>query len=74
MLNPKFILRVSDLETAIKDYRTGLYSEQEFQAKIEEIAHQIDLKVWARNQNMVEDFGSPELIQSPKDSLDYYQE
>jgi len=30
MLDPQIILRVSDLEEAIKDYKAGLFSDREF--------------------------------------------
>lgn len=40
-MNTKLILRITDFEEAIKDLKSGLYSEAEFELKIREIADEI---------------------------------
>ena len=41
MLNKEFLRRISDIDMAIKNFREGLYSDEEFEAVIQNLCRKI---------------------------------
>jgi len=65
MLREKFILRVSDIETAIKDWKMGYYSEEEFVKKIRDLCEAIliDREAEDRDKEMAKEMANEQLIE-----------
>ena len=78
-MDKQFLMRVSDLEVAIQDYKKGLYSEEEFVRIIMDLAEKItnkkamEIVQKARNYE-TSIIGKLEEIMSPKDEYAFYQE
>jgi len=76
-MDKQFLMRVSDLEVAIQDYKKGLYSEEEFARIITDLAEKItnkkamEIVQKARNYE-TSIIGKLEEIMSPKDESNWY--
>ena len=76
-MDKQFLMRVSDLEVAIQDYKKGLYSEEEFARIITDLAEKItnkkamEMAQKARNYE-TSIIGKLEEIMSPKDESNWY--
>lgn len=49
-MNTQFIKEISNLEEAIRDWKSGLYTENEFMNKLEDTCHFIDLTLRAKRE------------------------
>ena len=76
-MNKQFLMRVSDLEVAIQDYKKGLYSEEEFARIIMDLVEKMvnkkamEIVQKARNYE-TSIIGKLEEIMSPKDESNWY--